>query len=139
MLLQLYPNVYYTQIISIIRYRVPTVKGAKKEKRTTKDGFEYNYAEGGMIYPDALNNASRTIITGEGGKSASRFKHVVVSDRGLRRLTPIELERLNMFPDNHTKLDGVTDTKRAFFMGNALVVGVIEKIGEELYKQINQF
>jgi len=57
----------------------------------------------------------------------------------LRRLTPIELERLNMFPDNHTELEGITDTKRAFFMGNALVVGVIEKIGEELYKQINQF
>ncbi|AZJ31812.1 DNA (cytosine-5)-methyltransferase 1 [Tenacibaculum mesophilum] len=114
------------------------LKGAKKEKRTTKDGFEYNYSEGGMIYPDALDNASRTIITGEGGKSPSRFKHVVVSDRGLRRLTPVELERLNMFPDNHTKLEGITDTKRAFFMGNALVVGVIEKIGEELYKQINQ-
>jgi len=113
------------------------LKGAKKEKRTTKEGFEYNYSEGGMIYPDALDNASRTIITGEGGKSASRFKHVVVSDRGLRRLTPIELERLNMFPDNHTKIDGITDTKRAFFMGNALVVGVIEKIGEELYKQIH--
>jgi DNA (cytosine-5)-methyltransferase 1 len=113
------------------------LKGAKKEKRTTKDGFEYAYSEGGMIYPDALDNASRTIITGEGGKSASRFKHVVESDRGLRRLTPVELERLNMFPDNHTQLEGVTDTKRAFFMGNALVVGVIEKIGEELYKQIN--
>ena len=113
------------------------LKGAKKEKRKTKEGFEYNYSEGGMIYPDALDNASRTIITGEGGKSPSRFKHVVVSDRGLRRLTPVELERLNMFPDNHTKLDGITDTKRAFFMGNALVVGVIEKIGKALYKQIN--
>ena len=33
--------------------------------------------EGGMIYPDALDNASRTIITGEGGKSPSRFKHVL--------------------------------------------------------------
>jgi len=113
------------------------LKGAKKEKRTTMEGFEYNYSEGGMIYPDALDNASRTIITGEGGKSPSRFKHVVVSDRGLRRLTPIELERLNMFPDNHTNINGITDTKRAFFMGNALVVGVIEKIGEELYKQIH--
>ena len=41
-----------------------------------------------------------------------------------------------MFPDNHTKLEGITDTKRAFFMGNALVVGVIEKIGKELYKNI---
>ncbi len=112
------------------------LKGAKKERRKTKDGFEYNYSEGGMIFPDALDNASRTIITGEGGKSASRFKHVVESDRGLRRLTPVELERLNMFPDNHTKLEGITDTKRAFFMGNALVVGVVEKIGEALYQQI---
>ena len=115
------------------------LKGAKTIERKSQDGFVYKYSEGGMIYPDALDNASRTIITGEGGKSPSRFKHVIVSDRGLRRLTPIELERLNMFPDNHTKLEGITDTKRAFFMGNALVVGVIEKIGEELYKQINQF
>ena len=115
------------------------LKGAKTIERKSADGFIYKYSEGGMIYPDALDNASRTIITGEGGKSPSRFKHVVISGSKLRRLTPIELERLNMFPDNHTKLDGITDTKRAFFMGNALVVGVVEKIGEELYKQINQF
>lgn len=112
------------------------LKGSKKEKRVTKEGFKYNYSEGSMIYPDALDNASRTIITGEGGKSPSRFKHVINSEGGLRRLTPIELERLNMFPDNHTKLEGITDSKRAFFMGNALVVGVIEKIGNELYKQL---
>lgn len=115
------------------------LKGSKTIERVSSEGHKYKYSEGGMIYPDVLDNASRTIITGEGGKSPSRFKHVVASDRGLRRLTPIELERLNMFPDNHTKLEGITDTKRAFFMGNALVVGVIEKIGEELYKQINQF
>ena len=113
------------------------LKGAKTIERKSSDGFVYKYSEGGMIYPDALDNASRTIITGEGGKSPSRFKHVIVSDRGLRRLTPVELERLNMFPDNHTKIDGITDTKRAFFMGNALVVGVIEKIGKELYKKIH--
>lgn len=113
------------------------LKGAKKERRKTQGGFEYNYSEGGMIYPDALDNASRTIITGEGGKSPSRFKHVIETDKGLRRLTPMELERLNMFPDNHTKLEGITDTKRAFFMGNALVVGIIEKLGAALYKQIN--
>ncbi|MDC1068674.1 DNA (cytosine-5-)-methyltransferase [Candidatus Kapabacteria bacterium] len=113
------------------------LKGAKTIDRKSPDGFVYKYSEGGMIYPDSLNNASRTIITGEGGKSPSRFKHVVESDRGLRRLTPIELERLNMFPDNHTKLEGISDTKRAFFMGNALVVGVIEKLSKELNAQIN--
>lgn len=114
------------------------LKGAKKEVRTAKNGFEYNYSEGGMIFPDSLDKASRTIITGEGGKSPSRFKHVVQTTKGLRRLTPIELERLNMFPDNHTKLEGISDTKRAFFMGNALVIGVVEKIGAALYKKINK-
>lgn len=112
------------------------LKGPKKEKRKNADGFEYNYSEGGMIFPDPLDKPSRTIITGEGGKSASRFKHVIQTPKGLRRLSPIELERLNMFPDDHTKLNGITDTKRAFFMGNALVVGVIEKIGIALKEKI---
>ena len=44
----------------------------------------------------------------------------------VRRLTPVELERLNGFPDDHT--EGVPDGRRAFFMGNALVCGLIEKI-----------
>ena len=113
------------------------LKGSKKEVRTTKDGFKYNYSEGGMVFPDALDKASRTIITGEGGRSPSRFKHVVQTRKGLRRLTPLELERLNMFPDDHTKLEGITDAKRAFFMGNALVVGIIEKIGKQLAKEIS--
>jgi DNA (cytosine-5)-methyltransferase 1 len=114
------------------------LKGPKKEIRTNAEGFEYNYSEGGMIFPDPLDKPSRTIITGEGGKSASRFKHVIQTPKGFRRLSPVELERLNMFPDNHTKLDGVSDTKRAFFMGNALVVGVIEKIGASLKQKIEK-
>ncbi len=113
------------------------LKGAKKELRTSKSGHQYHYAEGSMVFPDPLEKPSRTIITGEGGASPSRFKHVVQTKKGLRRLTPVELERLNMFPDNHTRLDGVSDTKRAFFMGNALVVGVVEKIGLSLVEQIN--
>jgi len=39
-----------------------------------------------------------------------------------------------MFPDNHTLLDNVSNTKRAFLMGNALVVGVIKKLGDSLYE-----
>ena len=111
-----------------------------------------------MIFPDALDKPSRTIITGEGGATASRFKHVVKfkptkkmrdeynldsdeiqrirkeiglkKSEWIRRLTPIELERLNMFPDNHTA--GPTDAKRAFFMGNALVCGVVARISKFL-------
>jgi DNA (cytosine-5)-methyltransferase 1 len=112
------------------------LKGAKKATRINSDGFEYNYSEGGMSFPDSLDKPSRTVITGEGGKSPSRFKHVIETSKGLRRLSPVELERLNMFPDNHTKFEGITDTKRAFFMGNALVVGVVEKIGIALKDKI---
>lgn len=112
------------------------LKGSKKEIRKTKAGFEYRYSEGSMVFPDALDQPSRTIITGEGGKSPSRFKHVVQTPQGLRRLLPVELERLNMFPDHHTKLEGISDAKRAFFMGNALVVGIVEKVGSSLFRKI---
>ena len=112
------------------------LKGSKKAVRRNAAGFEYHYSEGKMNFPDPLNKPSRTIITGEGGKSPSRFKHVIQNSNGLRRLSPLELERLNMFPDNHTRFDGITDGKRAFFMGNALVVGVIEKIGQALTEKL---
>ena len=112
------------------------LKGAKSHTKINAQGFEYKYSEGGMSFPDPLDKPSRTIITGEGGKSPSRFKHVIHTEKGYRRLTPIELERLNMFPDNHTQFNGISDTKRAFFMGNALVVGVIERIGKSLSEKI---
>ena len=112
-------------------------KGAKKITRVSKDGFEYLYSEGGMAFPDYLDQPSRTIITGEGGSSPSRFKHVVKTVSGrYRRLLPIELERMNMFPDNHTLHPEVSDGRRAFLMGNALVCGVVEEIGKSLYRMI---
>lgn len=117
------------------------LKGAKREERThTASGTTYFYAEGSMAFPDLLSNPSRTILTGEGGSSASRFKHIIQTNNGrFRRLVPIELERLNGFPDNWTTIgkegEKISDVKRAFFMGNALVVGVVERIGKQLAEE----
>ena len=113
------------------------LKGSKTEKRINKTtGYEYNYSEGSMAFPDFLDRPSRTIITGEGGKGPSRFKHVVYTSNGrYRRLTPLELERLNMFPDYHT--EGVSDMRRAFLMGNALVTGIVERIGAVLIERMS--
>lgn len=112
------------------------LKGGKSEKRVTAEGFEYNYTEGPMAFPDSPEKPSRTIITGEGGSAPSRFKHVILTTSGrYRRLMPIELERLNMFPDNHT--EGVTNTKRAFLMGNALVTGIVEKVGKSIARFVH--
>ncbi|RXJ66792.1 DNA (cytosine-5-)-methyltransferase [Halarcobacter ebronensis] len=108
-------------------------KGAKSIERVNKTtGHKYLYSEGSMGFPDCLEKPARTIITGEGGASPSRFKHVIKVHNRYRRLTPIELERLNMFPDNHTL--GVSNSKRAFLMGNALVVGIVEKLGDGILR-----
>ena len=112
-------------------------KGAKKIERVSKEGFKYTFSEGGMAFPDYLDQPSRTIITGEGGTAPSRFKHVVKTKSGrYRRLLPIELERMNMFPDNHTLHPEVSDGRRAFLMGNALVCGIVEQVGKSLYQFI---
>lgn len=119
------------------------LKGAKSIERVHKgSGTKYKYAEGSMAFPDLASNPSRTILTGEGGSTPSRFKHIIrTRDGGYRRLTPIELERLNGFPDDWTKFDAdekeIADSKRAFFMGNALVIGLVEKVGKVLAEELS--
>lgn len=132
---ELVPDEFYITDKELPKWKYE--KGAKKKERTSKNGYTYTFSEGGMAFPDSLDKPSRTVITGEGGSSASRFKHVVLTPSGrYRRLLPIELERLNMFPDNHTYHPDVSDCKRAFLMGNALVCGVVREIGKSLYRFI---
>jgi len=113
------------------------LKGAKREQRFhAGSGTPYFYTEGPIPMPDRTDGPSRTILTGEGGSTPSRFKHIIQTESGrYRRLTPIELERLNGFDDDWTK-NGMPDGRRAFMMGNALVVGVVERIGRELAREM---
>ena len=53
-------------------------------------------------------------------------KHGVFDGMQIRRLTPLECERLQGFPDNWT--EGVSDTQRYKQCGNAVTVNVIEAI-----------
>lgn len=114
------------------------LKGSKSIPRTHKgSGVSYFYSEGSMAYPDDVNKPARTILTAEGGSTPSRFKHIIKTPSGrLRRLLPVELERLNGFPagwtEGFTAGKTIPDTRRAFFMGNALVIGLIERVGKVL-------
>lgn len=130
------PQEYYIDKESLPKWQY--LKGAKHEHRVNKaTGFEFYYSEGAMSFPDPVDKPSRTIITGEGGKGPSRFKHVVeVTPGHPRRLTPIELERLDGFPDNHTL--GASPLRRAFLMGNALVVGIVRRIAASLIENIKE-
>lgn len=127
---------YYIKDEDLSRWRY--LKGAKNILgRSKRTGRTFKYDEGAMVFPDDTDRPSRTIVTGEGGSAPSRFKHVIQANDGrLRRLIPVELERLNMFPDDHT--EGVAPSKRAFLMGNAIVVGVVERLGKKLIKEIKK-
>ncbi|MBE6139202.1 MAG: DNA (cytosine-5-)-methyltransferase [Firmicutes bacterium] len=111
------------------------LKGSKKIPRIKPNGESYNYCEGAMPFPDNLDAPARTMLTSESG--VSRTTHVIedYKTKKPRLLTPRECERINGFPDDWTDT-GMTDKKRYFMMGNALVVGVIEKIGIEIEKII---
>ena len=141
------------QAIRALLEKNPSVRLTVGEATLTLDrdavsgaSFAYGYKEGGMAFPDPLDAPGRTIITSEGGASVSRFKHVICDDCAragkklphdcgkegrLRRLFPRELEAMNGFSEAHSKVCEqlkVSDGRRAFFMGNALVVGVVERI-----------
>lgn len=113
------------------------LKGSKKIPRTRPDGTPYYYTEGQMPFPDNLDSPARTMLTSEGG--VGRSTHVIedFKTKKLRLLTPVECERINGFPDNWTNT-GMSDRRRNFMMGNALVVGVIERIGNEIEKIIEK-
>ena len=111
-------------------------RGQKSIERQKPNGETYFFKEGSMNLYDSINSPSRTIITSEGGRAASRTKHLIKLDRGQRRLLPIELERLNMFPDNITLHPDVSNIERGFMMGNALVVGIVEKFRNILVKKL---
>ncbi len=68
----------------------------------------------------------------------SQDKHGVYDGLSIRRLTPVECERLQGFPDNWTK--GISDTQRYKCLGNAVTTLVIADIGRKLIqtKEVNQ-
>ena len=61
-------------------------------------------------------------------------QHGIYDGMTIRRLTPIECERLQGFPDNWTK--GISDTQRYKCLGNVVTVNVAEYI---LKKIINNY
>lgn len=63
---------------------------------------------------------------------ATEPQHAVAHGYQVRRFTPLEVERLQGFPDNFTAVDGMADSHRYRFMGNAVTVPVARWIAERI-------
>ena len=125
---------YFLSKEQIVKFKY--LKGNKKIKRIAMNGHEYIYSEGEMSFPDNLHLPGRTMLTSEG--TVNRSTHVVRDYKTgrLRFLTSIECERLNQFPDKWTNT--MNDKKRHFVMGNALVTGIVKKLGYEIYQYLEK-
>ena len=81
-------------------------------------------------YTDCLYSAYGT--KWNGNAAAYNGSLFVVQDNRIRRLSPLECERLMGFPDNYTNLEKSKRTQRYQAIGNSWAVPVISWIGNRL-------
>ena len=116
-----------------------------KIKSATKKGYE-EATQGDSINFSVPNSKTRRGRVGKGVAQTLDTKcEQAVLLHQVRKLTPIECERLQGFPDNHTSTgdyDGqikeVSDAQRYKMCGNAVTVDVVEAVGRNLIKIINK-
>jgi len=86
--------------------------------RTTIIVFHPHYHDGARVQGETMNTLTSRM--GTGGNNVS----MVAKGSTVRRLTPVECERLQGFPDDWTA--GQSDSSRYKQMGNAVAVPVVE-------------
>ena len=105
----------------------------KKSSQTSKNIIAYVKARKAISNTDYETWENRevngTLNIGD-NSSNIRACTLIVKDNTVRRLTPIECERLQGFPDDWTV--GQSDSQRYKQTGNAVTVNVIEWIGKRL-------
>lgn len=107
------------------------LKGSKRIERISQTGHKYIFSEGKIAFPDPIDKPARTMLTSE--SSVNRSTHVIedpITEK-LRLLTPVEAEKIQGFEENWTNT-GMPEKFRYFCMGNALVVGVVQRMGDTL-------
>jgi len=92
--------------------------------RTTVIVFHPHYHDGARVQGDTMNTLTSRM--GTGGNNVSG----IATSTNVRRLTPVECERLQGFPDDWTA--GQSDSTRYKQMGNAVAVPVVEWIVQNI-------
>lgn len=90
----------------------------------------------GCITPDRVNKRQNGQRFNEGNKFytlTAQDKHGVLIEGYIRKLTPVECERLQTLPDNYT--EGVSNSQRYKCLGNGWTVEVISHIFSFIKKE----
>jgi DNA (cytosine-5)-methyltransferase 1 len=124
---------------------IPTgTGGGVMTKIQVREATKKGYAEatvGDSINLGQINSTTRRGRVGVGVANTIDTgiqQHTLTSDARIRRLTPLECERLQGFPDNWTQLDAIggqiSDTQRYKMCGNAVTTNVIQAVFERIFE-----
>ena len=85
----------------------------------------------GCLTPDRINKRQNGQRFNDGSKFytlTAQDKHGILTEGYIRKLTPVECERLQTLPDRYTECTGVSNTQRYKCLGNGWTVDVIAHI-----------
>jgi len=103
----------------------------------TKKGYA-EAREGDSINLSVINSKTRRGRVGRGiaqTVDTGMQQHTLTKDAQIRRLTPLECERLMSWPDNWTNVDGMSDTQRYKQCGNGVISNVVAHILNAILKR----
>ncbi len=124
----------------IVHENISGMQTPHEEAQALRSGASHNYQ---TVVPVQIGQGRKSWAMKYGTSIGSQDKayvlrqdnpNAVMLGNRIRRLTPLECERLQGFPDGWT--EGVSDTQRYKMLGNAVTVNVIEAIGEGLLRSI---
>lgn len=94
-----------------------------------KQGLEDQHIKGGagLFVPDIARS-----VTTNGMRFCATQDNFVSTQTQVRRLTPVECERLQGFPDGYTGIPGGADGPRYMALGNSMAVPVMRWIGQRI-------
>lgn len=107
-----------------------------------------DYGSGGNKMPMVVDHGKAKLTEVANTVDANYFKGLdnhgqrtgIKEGARIRRLTPVECERLQGFPDNYTKYgEGgaeISDSQRYKMLGNAVTTNVVTAVAEAVYKAI---
>jgi len=88
-----------------------------------------NLTRGGGMSPSTETTGT---LCAHGGRSYSDQSPCVAADMQVRRLMPVECERLQGFRDGHTDIPGAKDGPRYKALGNSMAVPVMRWLGRKI-------
>lgn len=121
----------------------PTIRAGNHDKSHANSGqppaIAYAFKAGQVAKAGGIGYAEEQSPTLTSASSGTNLAPTIMKNMAVRRLTPVECERLQGFPDNHTLIgwrgkdaDECPDGPRYKAIGNSMAVPVMRWIGERI-------